>query len=73
VINTALSMAIKNLTETERFSTSTNFFKSMTYKIVFVSLYLSGSISQYQYPDAYCTCDSHVPRYSNLQSRRTND
>ncbi len=37
VINTALSMAIKKLTETERFSTSTNFFKSMTYKIVFVS------------------------------------
>ena len=47
VINTALSMAIKKLTEMERFSTCTNFFKSMTYKIVFVDSNSTGAIHQH--------------------------
>jgi hypothetical protein len=73
VINTALSMAIKKLTDMERFSTSTNFFKSMTYKIVFVLSRSPGSIHQHEYLDADCSCAGNVPRVPDLQPRGSHD
>jgi hypothetical protein len=73
VINTAISMAIKKLTDMERFSTSTNFFKSMTYKIVFVIRHSPGAIHQHKHPDAHRACAGDVPGVPDLQQRRGND
>ena len=72
-INTILPMLMRRLTQYERQTSNTDFFKSLTIKIALVKLYKEGSIYQHKSGHCYHPCYYHVSRCASMGQRSNTD